>query len=198
MSKNYKAFSFKAIRNQMINRFLRQDKEIYNQNNIKRYNSVETIKTQNLGEHHASVTNLTIIILETLSKDFTIDDRTKYLATAVASIHDKGEVVFNDINYELKRDYPKLSEISNEVEHGYITSIKPYKEIFLEAQENKVARLVYKLADALDLILFVNREKLLGNKNKCLDNILNNGKILSDKCLLELFICLSGEESNNS
>lgn len=155
--------------------------DLYRQHNIIRYNSLDTIKRQNLGEHHATVAQLTIKIIEWLDERYKIPERTKYVALAAASIHDMGEVVFNDVNYELKRDYPELSRISNEIEHGYICSLKGYCKVFQEAQENKLAHAIYKLADALDLIMFVNRERKLSNTDPYLDKIVANGKLLANK-----------------
>ena len=105
--------------------------DLYRQNNIIRYNSLDTIKRQNLGEHHAIVAQLTIKIIEILTaQGYKIDDRTKYIALAGGAIHDLGEIVFSDVNYELKRDYPELSEISNKIEHEYICSLKGYSGVF--------------------------------------------------------------------
>lgn len=158
--------------------------DLYRQNNIIRYNSLDTIKRQNLGEHHAIVAQLTIKIISYLEElGYNIDDRTKYIALAGGSIHDLGEIIFSDVNYELKRDYPELSELSNKIEHEYICSLKGYCKVFTEAQENKLAHAIYKLADALDLIMFVNRERKLSNTDPYLDKIVDNGKILADKQL---------------
>ncbi len=154
--------------------------DLYRQCNIIRYNSLDTIKRQNLGEHHAAVAQLTVKIIEWLDERYDIDDRTKYVALAAGSIHDMGEVVFSDINYELKRDYPELSRISNEIEHGYICSLKGYCKVFSESQQNKLAHAIYKLADALDLMMFVNRERKLSNNDPYLDKIVANGKLLAN------------------
>lgn len=166
--------------------------DLYRQSNIIRYNSVDTIRRQNLGEHHGVVAQLTVKIIEELvSLGYNIDDRTKYIALAAGSIHDMGEVVFSDINYEVKRDNPDLSEISNRIEHGYICSLRGYKEVFEEAQTNRLAHAIYKMADALDLILFVRRERKLGNTDSYLDKIVENGKILANKNLDEIMSLLA-------
>lgn len=166
--------------------------DLYKQNNIIRYNSLDTIRRQNLGEHHAVVAQLTIKIIETLvAMGYEIDDRTKYVALAGGSIHDLGEIVFGDMNYEVKAQYPELSEISNEIEHGYICSLNGYCGVFKEAQENELAHAIYKLADALDLILFVRREHKLGNSDPYLDHIVKNGKQLAEKNIKQIFDLLS-------
>lgn len=162
--------------------------DLYRQNNVIRYNSVDTIRRQNLGEHHAVVAQLTIKIIETLTAmGYNIDDRTKYVALAGGAIHDLGEIVFGDMNYEVKAEYPELSEISNEIEHGYICSLNGYCGVFQEAQENKLAHAIYKLADALDLILFVRREHKLSNTDPYLDHIEDNGYMLAEKNLDQIF-----------
>lgn len=165
--------------------------DLYRQSNIIRYNSIDTIRRQNLGEHHAVVAQLTVKIIEELvAEGFSIPERTKYVALAAGSIHDMGEIVFSDVNYELKRDNPDLSEISNRIEHGYICSLQGYKKIFEEAQEDRLAHAIYKMADALDLILFVRREHKLGNNDSYLDQIERNGYMLADsnfKQIMALF-----------
>lgn len=166
--------------------------DLYRQNNVIRYNSIDTIRRQNLGEHHAVVAQLTIKIIETLvAMGYEIDERTKYVALAGGSIHDLGEIVFGDMNYEVKAQYPELSEISNEIEHGYICSLKGYCGVFKEAQENKLAHAIYKLADALDLILFVRREHKLSNTDPYLDHIVKNGMELAEKNIKQIFDLLS-------
>ena len=174
---------------EFVNRILEDD--LLRQANIIRYNSVDTIRRQNLGEHHAMVAQLTIKIIEELvAMGYKIDDRTKYVALAGGSVHDLGEIVFSDINYELKRDNPDLSEISNRIEHEYICSLRGYKNVFQEAQENRLAHAIYKMADALDLLVFVNREHKLGNADPYLDKIAENGKILAKKNLEEILSLL--------
>lgn len=174
-------YSFR-VKEEFVTHILQDD--LYRQNNIIRYNSVDTIRRQNLGEHHAAVAQLTIKIIEELvAMGYNIDDRTKYVALAGGTIHDMGEVVFSDVNYELKRDNPELSEISNRIEHEYICSLRGYCGVFKEAQENELAHAIYKMADALDLLMFVRRERKLGNTDPYLDKIVENGKILTNRCL---------------
>lgn len=174
---------------EFVGRVLEDD--LLRQANIIRYNSVDTIRRQNLGEHHAMVAQLTIKIIEELvALGYNIDDRTKYIALAGGSIHDLGEIQFSDINYELKRDNPDLSEISNRIEHEFICSLRGYKRVFLEAQSNRLAHAIYKMADALDLIVFVRREHKLGNNDPYLDKIVENGNILATRCLNEILSLL--------
>lgn len=166
--------------------------DLYCQNNVIRYNSMDTIRRQNLGEHHAIVAQLTIKIIESLvALGYNIDERTKYVALAGGAIHDLGEIVFGDMNYIVKEKYPQLSEISNEIEHGYICSLKNYCPVFQEAQTNKLAHAIYKLADAMDLLLFVRREHKLGNNDPKLDEIVENGHKLVEMNLEKILNLLS-------
>ena len=143
-----------------------QDDTLYRQMNIKRWNSVETIKSQNLGEHHASVTQITLTIIGNVEElGYTLSDKTKFLAMAGASVHDLGEIKFGDMNYMLKVENPALSEISNQIEHRFICKTLNYEKPFKAAQEDELARAIYKLADALDMLLFLAREYKLGSKN---------------------------------
>lgn len=181
MKKSYKQFFDTVL-----------EDDIYRQNNIIRYNSIDTIRRQNLGEHHAAVAQLTVKIIEHLvAQGYKIDERTKYIALASGSIHDMGEIVFSDINYELKRDNPDLSEISNRIEHEFICSLQGFGGVFKEAQENHLARAIYKLADALDLILFVRREHKLGNNDPYLLKIKENGFKLACNNLKQILDILS-------
>lgn len=165
---------------------------IYSQFNIIRYNSLDTIRRENLGEHHAAVTQLVVKIIERLSLENEIPDRTKYLAVAAAAYHDMGETVYGDQNYEVKRDNPELSEISNRIEKDYICSLKYLCPVFTEAQEDKLAHSIYKLADAIELLMFVRRERKLGNSDEYLDTIVCNGYALSERHIGNINKALAG------
>lgn len=161
---------------------------LYKQLNIKRWNSVETIKAQNLGEHHATVTQITLAIIGNIEEiGYDISDKTKFLAMAGASVHDLGEIAFGDMNYMLKAQNPDLSEISNRIEHDYIYRTLNYEKSFKEAQEDELARAIYKLADAMDMLLFVRREHSLGSKNEEMDAIATSTDSLIHQRLDTLF-----------
>lgn len=147
---------------------LNDDFDLYRQYNIIRYNSIDTIKTQNDGEHHATTTQLTVKIVEFLKEHgYTISDRTAYLATATASFHDLAEAVVGmDLPLPMKIKYPELSEKSNELEHEAIRQFSGLGKVFDECQEDNLAHAIYKLADAYDMLLFVFREYKLGNASK--------------------------------
>lgn len=166
--------------------------DLYRQNNVTRYNSLDTIRRQNLGEHHAIVAQLTIKIIEHLvARGYDISNRTKYLALAAGAIHDLGEIRFGDMNYVVKAQYPELSKISNDIEHSYICSLAGYQTVFEEAQKDKLAHSIYKLADALDLLMFVRRERKLGNTDEQLEEIVLNGKQLAEDQLISVLALLS-------
>lgn len=170
------------------------DEELYRQNNVVRYNSTETIKHQNIGEHHAIVAQLTIKIIEELvAEGYYLEERTKYLALAGAAIHDLGEIKFGDMNYILKTQYSELSSLSNRIEHEYIENIRGYKDVFTEARYDGLANNIYKMADALDLVLFVRREQQLGNNNPALAEIEKNGNKLAMERLTNILALLSPE-----
>lgn len=153
-------------KNSIISNIL-NDNTLYRQMNIKRWNSVETIKSQNLGEHHATVTQITLAIIGNIEElGYELTDKTKFLAMAGASVHDLGEIEFGDMNYMLKARNPALSEISNQIEHKFICRTLNYEKPFQEAQEDQLARAIYKLADAVDMLFFVRREHQLGSQNE--------------------------------
>lgn len=158
---------------------------LYSQFNIIRYNSLDTIKREDLGQHHAVVAQLTAKIIELLVDKYklNIDDHTKYLAMLAAAYHDMGEVIYGDQNYEVKRDNPDLAVISNRVEHDYIASLGYIGPLFTEAMQNELAHAIYKLADSIELLMFVRRERKLGNSDNYLDTIVHNGYTLAAKWL---------------
>lgn len=179
------------LKNSLIAGILKDD-TLYRQYNIKRWNSVETIKTQNLGEHHASVTQITLYLIGGIEeKGFTLSDKTKFLAMAGASVHDLGEIRFGDMNYMLKAENPALSEISNQIEHKFICNTLNFEKSFKEAREDQLARAIYKLADALDMLFFVRREHLLGSRNEEMDDILDSTNKLVRQGLDRLFDLLT-------
>lgn len=174
-------------KNSIITQVL-SDKTLYRQFNIRRWNSVETIKPQNLGEHHASVVQITLALIGRLEEmGYQLSDKTKFLAMAGASVHDLGEIEFGDMNYMLKVKNPALSEISNQIEHRFICKTMNYEKPFEEAQEDKLARAIYKLADALDMVFFVRREEELGSHNPELKAITTSTNKLVRKDLDVLF-----------
>lgn len=146
--------------------------DLYQQSNMQRWNCVETIKRQNLAEHHCYTAQILIKIFEFVETfGGKIPEHSKLLALMGASMHDLGELRFGDMNIMLKMEYPELSEISNKVEHETIKSFIGYRKPFEEVQKDELARILYKLADHIDMHLFLLRENTLGNKNKEIDAI---------------------------
>lgn len=165
---------------------------LYRQYNILRYNSIETIKTQNNGEHHATTTQLTVKIIEFLkTKGYNISDKTAYLATATASFHDLAEAVVGmDIPLPMKLKHPELSDLSNKLEHDAIHNFQGFGEVFDECQADEKAHAIYKLADAYDMLLFVVREYTLGNMSKDITTVKINANKAVDYRLKQLISVL--------
>lgn len=183
-----------TIKQEELEKCLLEDKfDLYRQYNILRYNSIETIKTQNDGEHHATTTQLTVKIIEYLKgHGADVSDKTAYLATATASFHDLAEAVVGmDIPLPMKIKYPDLSEKSNELEHEAIHKFYGFGKVFDECQQDELAHAIYKLADAYDMLLFVFREYKLGNMSKDITTVKINACHAVEYRLAQLIEVLS-------
>ena len=153
--------------------FQKDPYRLYQQSNVNRWNCLEMIKKENLAEHHCYTAQI-LLKLISVAEVFTgkeIDLKTKYSALAAAVVHDLGELRFGDMNIMLKGEYPELGRISNEVEHTTIKEFPGFTVPFSDAQDDELARILYKLADHIDMHLYLERENMLGNKNEDLDEV---------------------------
>lgn len=136
-------------------------KDLYMQSKVFRWNGRLTITSQDIAQHHAIVTQLTILILE----EFKVPEKYHLQAIRRAAIHDLPEIFTNDISYVVKKSFPSFAKEYEKVEQEVVDSYHP---AFKKAQVEKgsIPWLVTKIADSMDVLLFTNVEAELGSKNE--------------------------------
>lgn len=140
------------------------DKELYKMSNIWRYSSRLIHKPENLAEHSYYVA----VKVQQLGYAFGISEERITKAMKIALCHDLGEIYTGDIPHSLKTYSPEICKLSEELELKLISENFPYfsKEFsdFVTDVDPVVTTLVV-LADVADVIMFIDREESLGNKD---------------------------------
>ena len=140
------------------------NKDIYRMSDINRYNGRLLQKSENLAEHSFYVTFNTYY----LGNKFNVDKDRIAKAAKIALCHDFGEMFTGDLPHNLKVISPKIKKQSEKLELASINKSFNYfyKDLksFIEKEDEIVTTLV-EAADVLDVILFIDREEQLGNKN---------------------------------
>ncbi len=172
----------KANKNSMLDDIYRiisfSDKVIYKTSSIRRYNTTQIIQQQSVLEHEGSVALIAMLISDYLIKKGVKLDTEKIMRMAI--IHDLDEAIYGDIPYDAKYEFGKTSEefraalenmkiftlkmILNTI--GDSTLANKYFDLMMEEKEKGTleARIV-KLADYIDVLIFINHELSLGNKS---------------------------------
>jgi len=134
-------------------------KNIYRLKHIIRYSNVSRITNENVAEHSFMVA---AIVIKLANKyDFDIGK-----ATAMAVVHDFPEVYIDDVNHQVKRDYPKVAEALKEAEKQImIDKFSEVERAIYTAYESQVSAeaQIVKYADVLQCIQYAAHEISLGN-----------------------------------
>lgn len=161
------------------------DLNILKMSDLLRYNGRYKIKNESIAEHSFYVAYNVLNICH----KYNLSDAIKMKSLEYAIIHDIPELYTNDISYITKRDNPILSKVLEQIETDFVVNEMPeIKDAFLELQNSKhsIEHLVLKLADALSVLQFAEREMSLGNKSEDIHEI---HKESTERCsLLELQI----------
>lgn len=148
------------------------DKELYKMSNIWRYSSRLIQKPENLAEHSFYVA----FKVYELGYFYNIPEDKINKAAKIALCHDCGEIYTGDLPHSLKVYSPDIKRLSEELE------VKLIKENFkffgndFEEYVNKTDPIVcalVELADVIDVIMFIDREESLGNKDEDILQIRN-------------------------
>lgn len=142
-----------------------KDRELYKMSNIWRYSGRLIQKPENLAEHSFYVA---FKVLE-LGSHFNIPEDKIIKALRIALCHDIGEIYTGDLPHNLKMYSPKIKEISEQLEVELISKnfeffSNDFKD-FADRKDEIVCTLV-DLADCADVLMFIDREELLGNKHE--------------------------------
>lgn len=140
--------------------------DLYKQGNIIRWAGRHVIVHENDAEHMHYVTQLTMI----LCKKFEIDEHRTLLACQLAATHDWGETITNDVNFVVKRKDPAIKEGLDAQEAEFMKTTPLYEE-YEEALKDKLVKTIVDCADAIDVLYYINREKLLGNRTDIITDV---------------------------
>lgn len=138
--------------------------DLYKGTQITRWSTRNYIKSENDCEHQNIVTQLVIIILSI----FEVDCKTQRNALGLASIHDMFEYTeggMGDIPHHIKEKSPEIKKIVEDHEYETILSKPIFGDAYYVYSSDKVASKIVDLADSVDVILYLEREFDLGNKN---------------------------------
>lgn len=140
---------------------------ISNASSVRRWSGKHMIYPSNVLEHTARVQYLTHLLLDEYQrkfKDEPFDYEVAYKATSYASEHDIMEVITNDVSYQVKKAYPELKRILDEVEES-----ERKRNGLLDPDES--VKLIVKMADIIDVTFEAIREVKLGNVQPDFTNI---------------------------
>lgn len=141
------------------------DKNLYKMSNVWRYTSRLILRPENLAEHSYYVA-VNVVKFGTM---FGIDEARINKAVRVALAHDTAETFTSDLPHNLKEYSPKLRQICEELEVILISEHFPYfKNEFLDFYNDvdPVVTKLVELGDVADVIMFIDREETLGNRDE--------------------------------
>ena len=171
------------------------DTELYKMSNVWRYTSRLIIRPENLAEHSYYVATNVVKFGKLLGVS---EDRINK-AVRVALAHDTAETLTSDLPHNLKEYSPELNKICEELEVKLISEYFPYfKDEYLDFYNNvdPIVNLLVKLADVVDVIMFINREETLGNRDEDILQIRAECNERFIKIKLDLIEALEKEKGN--
>ena len=159
-----------------------QKADLYKGTQIFRWSTRNAIKTENDCEHQNIVSQLTMILCEI----FEINEITYKEAVCLASIHDMFEYAeggMGDIPHSVKMESLEINRLVEQHEENTILKIPYFGKIWDNARSNPLAYDIVMLADALDVILFIDREFNLGNNDEDFKEIYKKSQKRIKTCL---------------
>lgn len=151
--------------------------DIYILDNIKRYSTVYTIRSESVASHSFFVA---AIVLQ-LYDEYKFDVHT---ALGMALCHDMPEIELNDIPRPIKLKYPDLNSILKKHEDKIVSRMPSAIRDFLLKYRNpeifKVESIIVKLADTLQCVQFAENEIKLGNRGYMLEVVSKSNEIILD------------------
>lgn len=120
---------------------------------VKRYHVKRTLRQQTVGEHTFGV----LMLLRMVLPDDYDPDKTAVLLVATMH-HDLPELVTGDIPAPVKRRFPALNSLLDQIE---CSADNLYFDFPLTAEE----KVMLKWADTMELVLWCMEERELGNRN---------------------------------
>lgn len=165
------------------------DRELYKMSSIWRYNSRLIHKPENLAEHSFYVA----FKVHELGYIFGIDQERIFKAAKIALCHDCGELYTGDLPHSLKVYSPEIKKIAEDLEVELITeNFKFFADDFksFANRDDEIVCTLVETADCLDVIMFIDREEQLGNKDgdildirsECTERYVNLTSKLKELC----------------
>lgn len=122
---------------------------LYDSGRVLRCHVKQVLKHQNVADH---TWGLLLILME-------IEPTARPELVKYCLYHDVGEVITGDLPHKVKRSYPKLNEIIEEIEDEFRVS----QGIQQELTDYEVK--VFKWCDMFEFMLYCEREIKLGNRS---------------------------------
>lgn len=157
--------------------------QLTSQYSTYRWNGRQTIKTQNLAEHHGNVCQYLVILFEFI--DVPVEDQLKALKRA--AVHDLPETILSDITYPVHVRYPNLSEAYDEAENDVMHKELGFIEDALKIKHGSNVWLLEKTADRLDRLVYATYERQLGNTSSWIEETIKDEDIAFHTSLKELY-----------
>ena len=150
--------------------------DISRSGHVTRWHSVRTLRDQTLAEHHYMVTMLVNKMVKEIPIE-PIKDSERLLLIEYALWHDTPELLMGDIASPLKRRIEDISGKNNPIKQ-IEKEIAPWLSTLSEKIEAKPElHIIFKLADVMDAIIFINQEGIGNHANavtKSLENTFLN------------------------
>lgn len=148
------------------------NRELYKMSNIWRYSSRLIQKPENLAEHSFYVA----FKIYEFGYMYNLPEDIIAKAVKIALCHDCGEIYTGDLPHSLKIYSPSIKALSEELEVKLIKENFPCFsedfEKFMSEKDTIVSKLV-EIGDVIDVIMFIDREETLGNKDEDILQIRN-------------------------
>lgn len=141
-----------------------QNSTIQNMSNIVRYNGRTVHKTENLAEHSYYVA----YFVYELGEMFKLTQTQINKAVKIAICHDIGELYTGDLPHSLKAFSPEIDRLTSLIEEKTIHQNFPtFSKSFhaFRTEQDEIVSTLVKAADCADVLMYINRERALGNQD---------------------------------
>ncbi len=146
--------------------------DISRSGHVTRWHSVRTLRDQTLAEHHYMVTMLVNKMVKEIPTK-PLSDSERLLLIEYSLWHDTPELLMGDLASPLKRRIEDISGDDNPIKH-IEKEIAPWLSTLSDKIKTKPElHIIFKLADLMDAIVFINQEGV-GNHAKAVQKNIEN------------------------
>jgi 5'-deoxynucleotidase YfbR-like HD superfamily hydrolase len=165
----------------VVGQIISQANDVSGQKYVVRYNGKPTVTRQNLYEHHASVSQILLLLFE----KFDVPEQDQLLSLKRALTHDLPEIETADIPFNTHVNYAGFSEAYDVVEESLLKN--RFSKFDFRLEKGTAPWHLVKTADCLDVVLFCQQEIDLGNdKSQCILEMLEQDTKLAAEHIIEL------------